>query len=82
MRALTCTPAALHTPSACRLRCGVMGVLFRASLLGRAADASGDASTLMGVDAGRLANLCVSFHELWSLPLQIGAAMWLLYVQV
>jgi hypothetical protein len=59
-----------------------MGVLFRSALLSRAADAAGDVSTLMAVDAGRLANLCVSFHELWSLPLQIAAAMWLLYVQV
>jgi ATP-binding cassette subfamily C (CFTR/MRP) protein 10 len=66
----------------CRLRAGVMGVLFRTALLSRAADAAGDVNTLMAVDAGRLANLCVSFHELWSLPLQIAAAMWLLYVQV
>jgi ATP-binding cassette subfamily C (CFTR/MRP) protein 10 len=66
----------------CRLRAGVMGVLFRTALLGRAADAAGDVNTLMAVDAGRLANLCVSLHELWALPLQIAAAMWLLYVQV
>jgi ATP-binding cassette subfamily C (CFTR/MRP) protein 10 len=59
-----------------------MGVLFRSALLSRAADAAGDVNTLMAVDAARLANLCVSFHELWSLPLQIAAAMWLLYVQV
>lgn len=59
-----------------------MGVLFRSALLNRAADAAGDVSTLMAVDTGRLANLCMSFHELWSLPLQIAAAMWLLYIQV
>eukprot|EP00879_Flechtneria_rotunda_P018134 GHRR01019017.1.p1 GENE.GHRR01019017.1~~GHRR01019017.1.p1 ORF type:complete len:554 (+),score=195.82 GHRR01019017.1:143-1663(+) len=67
---------------AVRLRSGVMGVLFRNALLTRAADASGDVNTLMSVDTSRLANLCVSFHELWSLPLQIVAAMWLLYIQV
>jgi hypothetical protein len=60
----------------------MMGVLFRTALLSRAADAAGDVNTLMAVDTGRLANLCASFHELWSLPLQIAAAMWLLYVQV
>eukprot|EP00775_Hariotina_reticulata_P003521 gene3521-3791_t len=66
-----------------RLRSGVMGVLFRTALLTRAADAAGgDVNTLMAVDTSRLANLCVSFHELWSLPLQIAAAMYLLYVQV
>ena len=69
-----------------RLRSGVMGVLFRASLLSRKADASsscaGDINTLMAVDAGRLANLALSVQELWSLPLQILAAMTLLYMQV
>lgn len=73
-------------PPPCRLRCGVMGALFRASLLGRVSDASsacaGDINTLMAVDAGRLANLALSVQELWSLPLQIAAAMTLLYLQV
>jgi hypothetical protein len=36
----------------------------------------------MSVDADRLVNLCLSFHELWSLPAQIGIALWLLYTQV
>jgi hypothetical protein len=35
----------------------------------------------MSVDADRLVNLCLSFHELWSLPAQIGVALWLLYTQ-
>ncbi|KAF8063051.1 ABCC13 [Scenedesmus sp. PABB004] len=65
-----------------RLRGGVMGVLFRGALLTRGADAGGEPGTLMSVDAARLANLCVSFHELWSLPLQIAAAMALLFMQV
>jgi hypothetical protein len=63
-----------------------MGVLFRASMLSRTVDATsacaGDINTLMAVDAGRLANLAVSVQELWSLPLQILAAMTLLYLQV
>lgn len=41
-----------------------------------------DAQTLMSVDAGRLVNLALSFHELWSLPLQILLALYLLYTQV
>ncbi len=40
------------------------------------------AQTLMSVDADRLVNLCISFHDLWSLPAQIGIALWLLYTQV
>lgn len=38
--------------------------------------------TLMSVDADRLVNLCISFHDLWSLPAQIAIALWLLYTQV
>lgn len=89
MQPLTSTH--LHTntprpPANNRLRSGVMGVLFRASLLSRSTDAAGacagDINTLMAVDAGRLANLALSVQELWSLPLQIIAAMTLLYLQV
>ena len=36
----------------------------------------------MSVDAERVVNLCLSFHELWSLPCQILLALWLLYTQV
>ena len=36
----------------------------------------------MSVDADRIVNLCTSLHELWSLPLQILAALVLLYTQV
>jgi ATP-binding cassette subfamily C (CFTR/MRP) protein 10 len=36
----------------------------------------------MGVDAGRVVNLVPSFQELWSLPIQLAVAMWLLYTQV
>ncbi|GBF90620.1 hypothetical protein Rsub_03192 [Raphidocelis subcapitata] len=67
-----------------RLRAGLMACLYNQSLLARAADASGcaDAATLMGVDAGRALGLMPSFMELWSLPLQLAVAMWLLYTQV
>ncbi|KAK1373190.1 ABC transporter C family member 13 [Heracleum sosnowskyi] len=36
----------------------------------------------MSVDADRTANLCNSLHDMWSLPLQIGVALYLLYTQV
>lgn len=44
--------------------------------------ATGEVATLMSVDAGRVVNLLVSFHELWSLPLQMAVALYLLYLQV
>jgi hypothetical protein len=61
-----------------------MACLYNQALLTRAADAAGgaDAATLMGVDAGRVVNLVPSFQELWSLPVQLAVAMWLLYAQV
>ncbi|KIZ00669.1 hypothetical protein MNEG_7291, partial [Monoraphidium neglectum] len=67
-----------------RLRAGLMACLHTQALLTRAADAAGgaDAATLMGVDAGRVVNLVPSFQELWSLPIQLAVAMWLLYTQV
>ncbi|PUZ61888.1 hypothetical protein GQ55_4G314200 [Panicum hallii var. hallii] len=36
----------------------------------------------MSVDADRTINLCNSLHDAWSLPLQIGFALYLLYTQV
>lgn len=42
----------------------------------------GEVATLMSVDAGRVVNIMCSFHELWSLPLQMVIALYLLYLQV
>ncbi|TYJ33792.1 hypothetical protein E1A91_A05G126500v1 [Gossypium mustelinum] len=36
----------------------------------------------MSIDADRTVNLCNSFHDMWSLPIQIGVALYLLYTQV
>ena len=43
---------------------------------------AGAVQTLMSVDADRVVNLCISLHELWSLPAQIALALYLLYTQV
>lgn len=71
---------------ACKVRSGITCVVFRKTLLLNAAcmaDFSGGTlQTLMSVDADRVVNLCSSLHELWSLPLQILAALVLLYTQV
>ena len=42
----------------------------------------GTVQTLMAVDADRVTSLAASGHDLWSLPLQIAAALILLYTQV
>eukprot|EP00899_Mesostigma_viride_P024049 jgi/Mesvir1/4829/Mv11115-RA.2 len=43
---------------------------------------TGQVQTLMAVDVDRAVNLVRSFHELWTLPLQITVALFLLYKQV
>ncbi|KAH7623235.1 hypothetical protein Ndes2526B_g01656 [Nannochloris sp. 'desiccata'] len=43
---------------------------------------SGRIQTLMAVDADKVLGLFIGFHELWSLPFQIGLALNLLYIQV
>lgn len=52
------------------------------SLAEQAQFSSGEIQTFMSTDADRTVNLCNSFHDLWSLPLQIGVALYLLYMQV
>ncbi|RXH88432.1 hypothetical protein DVH24_000031 [Malus domestica] len=61
-------------------------VLFRQCLSINLAERSqfteGEIQTFMAVDSDRTVNLCNSFHDMWSLPLQIGVALFLLYTQV
>ncbi|CAH2078696.1 unnamed protein product [Thlaspi arvense] len=48
----------------------------------RSGFSEGEIQTFMSVDADRIVNLCNSLHDMWSLPLQIGIALYLLYTQV
>ncbi|CAG9466337.1 unnamed protein product [Pedinophyceae sp. YPF-701] len=70
----------------CRLRAALTCAVCRKSLLVNVANlsefSSGGVQTLMSVDADRVVGLALSFHELWSLPLQIVAALFLLWTQV
>uniref|UniRef100_F6HBQ8 ABC-type xenobiotic transporter n=1 Tax=Vitis vinifera TaxID=29760 RepID=F6HBQ8_VITVI len=52
------------------------------NLAERSKFSEGEIQTFMSVDADRIVNLCNSFHDMWSLPLQIGLALYLLYTQV
>ncbi|XP_065867125.1 ABC transporter C family member 13 isoform X1 [Euphorbia lathyris] len=69
-----------------KLRSGIMMVIYQKCLCVTVAERSkfteGEIQTFMSVDADRTVNLCNSLHDVWSLPLQIGLALYLLYTQV
>lgn len=43
---------------------------------------TGEIVNFMSTDTDRLVNFCLSFHELWSLPVQFAITLYLLYQQV
>lgn len=43
---------------------------------------TGNLVNLLSTDAGKVVNLIPSFNELWAMPVQVVAAVWLLYYQV
>ncbi|GLT38273.1 hypothetical protein SLA2020_125310 [Shorea laevis] len=69
-----------------KLRSSMMTVIYRKCLMVSIAErtkfSEGEIQTFMSIDADRAVNLCNSFHDIWSLPLQIGVALYLLYTQV
>ncbi|KAI3894612.1 hypothetical protein MKW92_035428 [Papaver armeniacum] len=69
-----------------KLRSSIMTIMYHKclsiSLSERSKFSEGEIQTFMSVDADRTVNLFNSFHDMWSLPLQIGVALYLLYTQV
>ncbi|XP_061373093.1 ABC transporter C family member 13 isoform X2 [Gastrolobium bilobum] len=69
-----------------KLRSSIMTLIYEkcqcVNLAERSKFSNGEIQTFMSVDADRTVNLCNSFHDMWSLPLQIGVALYLLYTQV
>ncbi|KAH7296644.1 hypothetical protein KP509_26G032400 [Ceratopteris richardii] len=69
-----------------QLRSSIIMLIYYKALDVRLSDrncfSNGEIQTLMSVDSERIVNLCGSLHELWSLPLQMMAALILLYLQV
>ncbi|XP_022853952.1 ABC transporter C family member 13 isoform X4 [Olea europaea var. sylvestris] len=69
-----------------KLRSSISTVIYRkclcVSLAERSPFSEGEIQTFMSIDADRIVNLCNSVHDMWSLPLQIGIALFLLYQQV
>ncbi|KAJ0965842.1 hypothetical protein J5N97_026980 [Dioscorea zingiberensis] len=64
-----------------KLRSSIMTIIYRkclyTSLAARSKFSNGEVQTFMSVDADRTVNMCNSFHDMWSLPLQIGVALYL-----
>jgi len=71
---------------ASKVRSALTGTVFSHTLSLRESSLAtigmGRVQTLMSVDTDRFANLCLGFHDLWSIPLQICIALWMLYTQV
>ncbi|KAL3835470.1 hypothetical protein ACJIZ3_010206 [Penstemon smallii] len=69
-----------------KMRSSITTIIYRkclcVSLAERSKFSEGEIQTFMSVDADRIVNLCNSVHDMWSLPLQIGIALYLLYKQV
>jgi ATP-binding cassette subfamily C (CFTR/MRP) protein 10 len=69
-----------------QVRAALTSLCFRQSLSLSTCQVStvgtGRIQTLMSVDADKVLGLFIGFHELWSLPTQIGLALYLLSTQV
>ncbi|KAK4488885.1 hypothetical protein RD792_004675 [Penstemon davidsonii] len=69
-----------------KMRSSITTIIYRkclcVSLAERSKFSEGEIQTFMSVDADRIVNLCNSVHDMWSLPFQIGIALYLLYKQV
>ncbi|NWW00316.1 MRP7 protein, partial [Machaerirhynchus nigripectus] len=68
------------------VRAAVISAIYRKAL--RVSSTSlarftvGEIVNFMSTDTSRLVNFCLSFHELWSLPVQLAITLYLLYQQV
>ncbi|NXH91982.1 MRP7 protein, partial [Edolisoma coerulescens] len=68
------------------VRAAVISAIYRKAL--RVSSTSlvrfsvGEIVNFMSTDTGRLVNFCLSFHELWILPVQLAITLYLLYQQV
>ncbi|XP_020268555.1 ABC transporter C family member 13 [Asparagus officinalis] len=69
-----------------KLRSSLMTMVYHKclhiSLSERSKFSEGEVQTFMSIDTDRTVNLCNSFHDMWSMPLQICVALYLLYTQV
>ncbi|KFU84875.1 Multidrug resistance-associated protein 7 [Chaetura pelagica] len=68
------------------VRAAVISAIYRKALhvgsTSLARFTMGEIVNFMSTDTDRLVNFCLSFHEVWSLPVQFAIALYLLYQQV
>ena len=69
-----------------RVRSAIVSVVYSKSCsvsgLAKRAFGSGRVTNVMSVDTERIMDIFTSFHDFWSLPVQIGVALYLLHAQV
>ena len=69
-----------------RMRAALITAVYRKALAVNTTNISkfstGEIVNFMSVDSERVVNFCRSFHQLWSLPVQIGIALFLLHQQL
>ncbi|XP_047483384.1 ABC transporter C family member 13-like [Penaeus chinensis] len=69
-----------------RIRAALVSTIYRKVLLVSSVNLSkfttGEVVNMMSTDTDRVVNFCQSFHAFWSLPLQLGVTLYLLYVQI
>ena len=69
-----------------RVRSAIVSLVYSKSLsisgMAKRHFSSGQVTNIMSVDTERVMDICTSFHDFWSLPVQIGVALYLLHAQV
>ena len=69
-----------------KIKAAVMTEIYRKVLALRKVEiqrfSSGEIINFLNTDTSRIVNSCASFHSLWSQPLQVGIALYLLYQQL
>ena len=69
-----------------RVRSAMVSLVYSKSLsisgMAKRHFSSGQVTNIMSVDTERVMDICTSFHDFWSLPVQIAVALYLLHAQV
>ena len=69
-----------------KFRAAIISTVYRKTLcvssVVMSAFSSGEVVNFMSTDTDRIVDFCPSFHQFWSLPVQVSVALYLLYQQV
>ncbi|XP_076314216.1 LOW QUALITY PROTEIN: ATP-binding cassette sub-family C member 10-like [Tachypleus tridentatus] len=76
----------LITKVGLKIRAAIITTIYRKTLgvskTNLSSFSTGEIINFMSTDSERIVNFCQSFHQFWSLPLQVGVTLFLLYQQV